>query len=249
LLLGDDGNVYLGRGFLNYWNGASWVNVGSGFLAYSLAQIDGLIVGVGQESPNPYAAYWDGERELVGLYPLAQNKASAFRQRMKVLSHGEETFLLYLRNVDAGLINGDINAPSCTTINYNGTAPAHLTAQLTVVDFDEYRQTLRWIRNELSGEIIYFDDYFLTIGEILTIQSSEQGLSFSSNLFGDVSRFITTSSSASLTLLPSSQENGVSGNPISLFVGGFYNLVPQDDNVSPDIDILFSWRDTYLSQD
>jgi hypothetical protein len=250
LLLGDDGNLYAAAEWVNYWNGASWVNSGVAFDVYCLAQADGLIIGrgTGISPADPLTRYWDGERELVEIFPLAKCDVFATRQRMTVLTSGQDTFILYLRSVTSTSEDDDINAPSCTTISYNGTAPAQLTAQLTIVGFDDFTQTLRWIRNDLSGEIIYFDEYYLTAGEVLTIESSEQGLSFSSNLFGDQSSKITNSSAGSLVLIPSPQENGTADNPISVFVGGLDGQ-SGNDTVSPDIDILYTWRDTYLSQD
>ena len=114
MLLGDDGNLYAAisspaDGWVNFWNGASWVSGGDTLQAYCLGQVDGLVIGRGEVDVITRNRYWDGERSLADILPLAGTDILATRQRMEVLQYGEETYVLYIRSVAGTEENDDIN--------------------------------------------------------------------------------------------------------------------------------------------
>lgn len=247
LLLASDGNLYTGTSPMKYYNGASWVDTDlEDASSGNLAELDGLVFGTGFSASFLGYLYWDGERVLSRVFPLAV--VDQDRIRTTVVSYGGNDYILYMRYRDAGTFSAnDIVAPAVTTIPYSGTAPAHLTAQLTINSVSSYRQRLNFVRNETSGEVVYIDDYFLTAGEVITFASSEFGLAMSSDLFGDISDRITTSSDSSMQLLPSNEEGGSRDNVLSVAIT--LSDISADDETVPDVDIVYTWRDTYLSQD
>lgn len=77
-------------------------------------------------------------------------------------------------------------AAAVGAVSYDGTADAYPTIMIKATG----QSTLFSIVNQVSGAAIYFNNLIIATNETVTIECAPTGLTATSNLYGDVSRFI-----------------------------------------------------------
>lgn len=81
-------------------------------------------------------------------------------------------------------------AAAVGAVSYDGTADAYPTIMIKATG----QSTLFSIVNQVSGAAIYFNNLIIATNETITIECAPTGLTATSNLYGDVSRFIMANS-------------------------------------------------------
>jgi hypothetical protein len=186
---GLDGTLYAGGQFTTaggvaspnaaQWNGVSWSPVGDGFngtVSWISVDADGLVYFAGQFTTSgslsfatvSKVAVWNGTGITYTkiIIPTAPAVSGVF-----IDSFGRK-FLAYFAN-------GTATAPGKVVVNHAGNSVAYPTIRFTGP------ATLYQLTNETTGKSIYFN-IALIANEIATLELSPTGISFNSNLRGNI---------------------------------------------------------------
>jgi hypothetical protein len=133
---------------------------------------------------------------------------------------------------------GAVNFPGETTINYAGTAKASLSVTLKRVGGTSC--ILRQIQNAATGGKVFINDYNMKDGEQISIEFSQAGVSFVSDIDGVIGSAILSPSNVEAFALYPTQNAGTGANNIQWLVS---------TSGSPTLTSFATWQNTHLGQD
>ena len=215
--------------YVTSWNGAAWSDLDTGVedLVYALRYSpDGILYASGQFDTAgsraidvPRLAIWNGS-----TWANVDFKHSVLGIVFAIHFDGSDLYF-------GSAMNGDTYVSSQTTITNDGSRESF--PKYVLKRTGGTSATLQFIRNEDTGDTLWFD-YDLLDGETITVDFMPGNRKITSSFFGEVPRAILRGSDfATFKLLPGD-------NNISVFV---YQVG------SPTITSYFQWRNRHWSVD
>ncbi len=210
LAVGMDGSLFAGGNFtlassvtdtvyIARWNGAMWSPLGTGMNndVHSLAVVGNLIYAGGNFNTAgglallDHLAIWNGS---VWSIPDIDFPSTPIVYALQVV--GSSLYIGYATS-------GTATASATTTVTNGGTTEVY--PKLILKRTGGTSATLRWLKNETTGKVVYFN-YALLDGETLTIDFTPGVKGITSSFFGNVigRALLSASDFASWALLPGS---------------------------------------------